>query len=55
MSSPGEIIHHVDDFIEMTVDIEDCPLAELPLTEIFDVNNLTINDDYHFGSPRCNA
>ncbi len=46
MSSPGEIVHHVDDFVETTVDIEDCPLAELPLTEIFDVNNLTINDDY---------
>ena len=41
MSSPGEIAHHVDDFIEMTVDIEDCPLAELLLTEISDVHNFT--------------
>ena len=46
MSSPGEIAHHVDDFIEMTVDIEDCPLAELLLTEISDVHNFTKNDDY---------
>ena len=46
MSPPGEIAHHVDDFVEMTVDIEDCPLAELPLIEIVDVNNLTIDDDY---------
>ena len=30
----------------MTVDIEDCPLAELPLTEIFNVENMKINDDY---------
>jgi Reverse transcriptase (RNA-dependent DNA polymerase)/GAG-pre-integrase domain len=41
-----ELAHHVDDFVEMTVDIDDCPLAELPLTEIYNVATLSLNDDY---------
>jgi hypothetical protein len=45
MTNPGES-HHPDDFISLTVDIESCPIAELPLTEIFDIVSSTIKDDY---------
>ena len=42
----AEELHHPDDFVVVTVDIEDCPLAELPLAEIFDVTTSTLNIDY---------
>ena len=42
----AEELHHPDDFVVVTVDIEDCPLAELPLAEIFDATTYTLNADY---------
>lgn len=38
--------NHDDDFVILTVDIDDCPIAELPLTEIYDVTSSLLKDDY---------
>ncbi|KAI2495399.1 hypothetical protein MHU86_19113 [Fragilaria crotonensis] len=39
--------NHEDDFVILTVvDIDDCPIAELPLTEIYDVTTSLLKDDY---------
>ena len=38
--------NHEDDFVTLTVDIDDCPIAELPLTEIYDVSTSLLKDDY---------
>ncbi|KAI2512050.1 hypothetical protein MHU86_2338 [Fragilaria crotonensis] len=38
--------NHEDDFVILTVDIDDCPIAELPLTEIYDVSTSLLKDDY---------
>ena len=45
MSVLGES-NHDDDFVILTVDIDDCPIAELPLTEIYDVTSSLLKDDY---------
>jgi hypothetical protein len=45
MSAPREL-NHPDDFVVLTVDIADSPMAELRLTEIYDVETSTISDDY---------
>jgi hypothetical protein len=41
-----EETNHDDDFVILNVDIDDCPIAELPLTEIYDVTSLLLNDNY---------
>jgi hypothetical protein len=38
--------NHEDDFVTLTVDIDDCPIAELPLTEIYDVSTSLLKNDY---------
>jgi hypothetical protein len=38
--------HHSDDYVVITVDIEDCPLVEFPLTELFDIATSRIVDNY---------
>ncbi|KAI2502136.1 hypothetical protein MHU86_12366 [Fragilaria crotonensis] len=38
--------NHDDDFVILTVDIDDCPIAELPLTEIYDVTSSHLKNDY---------
>ncbi|KAI2500623.1 hypothetical protein MHU86_13844 [Fragilaria crotonensis] len=38
--------NHDDDFIILNVDIDDCPIAELPLTEIYDVTSSLLKDNY---------
>ncbi len=44
LMAPGRF-YHPDDHVIMEVDIEDCPVADVPLTEIFDTaNSLLIND-----------
>ena len=45
MSAPREL-NHPDDFVVLTVDVADSPIAELRLSEIYDVETSTINDDY---------
>ncbi|KAI2495076.1 hypothetical protein MHU86_19431 [Fragilaria crotonensis] len=45
MSAPREL-NHPDDFVILTVDVADSPIAELRLSEIYDVETSTINDDY---------
>ncbi|KAI2507337.1 hypothetical protein MHU86_7057 [Fragilaria crotonensis] len=39
-------MYHPDDHVVMEVDIEDCLVADVPLTEIFDTANLVLIDDY---------
>ena len=31
----------------ITIDIVDCPMAEIPLTEVFDVLTMSLVDNYH--------
>jgi hypothetical protein len=38
--------NHEDDFVILTVDVDHCPIAELPLTEIYDVTTSLLKDDY---------
>jgi hypothetical protein len=45
MPAPRELMHSHDSII-LTVDVEDSPIAELRLTEIYDAKTSTINDDY---------
>ena len=45
MSDAGEI-QYPNDRVLLTVDIEDCPLVEFPLGELFDFATSTIVDDY---------
>lgn len=45
LMAPGRF-YHPDDHVIMEVDIEDCPVADVPLTEIFDTANSLLIDDY---------
>jgi hypothetical protein len=45
MSAPREL-NHPDDFVILTVDVADTPIAELRLSEIYDVETSTMNDNY---------
>lgn len=45
MSAPQEL-SHPDDFVTLMVDVADSPKAELQLSEIYDVETSTMNDDY---------
>ena len=38
--------YHCNDYVAITIDIEDCPVVELPLTELFDIANATVVDNY---------
>ncbi|KAI2501680.1 hypothetical protein MHU86_12804 [Fragilaria crotonensis] len=46
MSDAGEL-RHDDDCLVVTIDIVDCPMAEIPLTEVFNVLTKTLLDNYH--------
>jgi hypothetical protein len=35
------------DYVVITIDIDDCPMAEIPLAEVFDPNTSLLLDDYH--------
>ena len=43
--APGRL-YHPDDHVVMVVDIEDCPVADVPLTEIYDIENSVLIDSY---------
>ncbi|KAI2510337.1 hypothetical protein MHU86_4061 [Fragilaria crotonensis] len=43
----AEEIQHDNDYLVITIDIVDCPMAEVPLTEVFDVLTMSILDNYH--------
>ena len=45
MSSPEEY-SHPDDIVILTVDIENCPIVEIPLTELYNVTSEHLKDDY---------
>ena len=40
-------IQHDNDCLVITIDIVDCPMAEIPLTEVFDVPTMSLLDNYH--------
>lgn len=46
MSDAGEL-DHSNDCVVITVDIQGCPLAEIPLTELFDIPSSTLRNTYH--------
>ncbi|KAI2496065.1 hypothetical protein MHU86_18437 [Fragilaria crotonensis] len=43
----AEEIDRSNDCIVITIDIEDCPIAELPLADLFNVDTMTLRDNYH--------
>ena len=43
LMAPGRL-YHPDDHVIMEVYIEDCPVADVPLTEIFDTTNSVLAD-----------
>jgi hypothetical protein len=45
MSASTEF-YHSDNYVAITIDIEDCPVVEFPLTELFDFATSTIVDNY---------
>ena len=45
MSDAGEI-QHPNDYVMITVDIDDCPLVEVPPSELFDIATSTVIEDY---------
>ena len=42
-----EEIQYNNDCLVIIIDIVDCPMAELPLTEVFDVLTMSLVDNYH--------
>ncbi len=44
MSASMEL-YHWNDYVAIKVDIEDCPVVEFPLTELFDIANATVVDN----------
>jgi hypothetical protein len=34
-------------YVVITIDIDDCPMAEIPLTKIFDLGASLLLNDYH--------
>jgi hypothetical protein len=43
----AEEIEYDNDCLVITIDMEDCPMAEIPLTEVFDVPTMSLLDNYH--------
>ena len=43
----AEEIQYDNDCLVITIDIVDCPMAEIPLTEVFDVPTMSLLDTYH--------
>jgi hypothetical protein len=45
--SNAEGFRHPDDVVVITIDIEDCPMAEIPLDEFLDADSTTLRNSYH--------
>jgi hypothetical protein len=43
----AEEIQYNNDCLVITIDIVDCPMAEIPLTEVFNVTTMSLLDNYH--------
>jgi hypothetical protein len=43
----AEEVQYDHDCLVMTINIVDCPMAEIPLTEVFDVPTMLLLDNYH--------
>ena len=43
----AEEIQYDNDCLVITIDIVDCPMAEIPLTEVFNVLTMSLLDNYH--------
>jgi hypothetical protein len=46
MSALREFSYFSDDVITIMADIDDCPLLEIPLTELFDLSSFTLVENY---------
>jgi hypothetical protein len=47
MKMDAEEVQCDNDYLVITIDIVDCPMAEIPLTEVFDVLTMSLLDNYH--------
>ena len=45
--SNAEGLRHPDDVVVITIDIEDCPMAEILLDELLDADSTTLRNSYH--------
>jgi hypothetical protein len=45
--SDAREIRYDDDCLVITIDIVDCPMTEIPLTEVFDVPTMTVRKTFH--------
>jgi hypothetical protein len=43
----AEEIQYDNDCLVITIDIVDCPMAEIPFTEVFNVTTMSLLDNYH--------
>jgi hypothetical protein len=43
----AEEIQYDNDCLVISINIVDCPMAEIPLTEVFDVPTKSLVDNYH--------
>ena len=43
----AEEIQYNNDCLVITINIVDCPMAEIPLTEVFNVTTMSLLDNYH--------
>ncbi|KAI2495085.1 hypothetical protein MHU86_19440 [Fragilaria crotonensis] len=43
----AEEVQYDNDCLVISIDIVDCPMAEIPLTEVFDVPTMSLTGDYH--------
>ncbi|KAI2512048.1 hypothetical protein MHU86_2336 [Fragilaria crotonensis] len=49
----AEEVQYDNDCLVITIDIVDCPMAEIPLTEIFDVPTMSLTETYHDTIRNC--
>jgi hypothetical protein len=43
----AEEIQYDNDCLVISIDIVDCPMAEIPLTEVFNVPTMSLIENYH--------
>jgi hypothetical protein len=41
-------VQYDNDCLVITIDIVDCPMAEIPITKVFDVPTMSLPDNYHY-------
>jgi hypothetical protein len=44
----AEEVQYDNDCLVITIDVVDCSMAEIPITEVFDVPTMSLPDNYHY-------